>query len=167
MLSPQTQGGSDLTQAEGDLRSTECGRQGVRTGGAQKAFLHMCTAQTEGCMSEGLQRFSWTCLISDWHKVCNKNRAVSSEAVYRQNNKNWADIIPLPRREWFHTLKSRQVTETTKQSLEDELELSTVAQSCNPREAEAGLLRAWSQARLHREFQGGLDYIGRPCQINK
>lgn len=32
MLSPQTQGGSDLTHTEGALRTTECGKQGDKDG---------------------------------------------------------------------------------------------------------------------------------------
>ena len=66
MLSPQTQGGSDLTHAEEDLRSTECGRQGDKDGWSAEGIPpHMHSPDREGRISEGLQGFNWNCLVSD------------------------------------------------------------------------------------------------------
>lgn len=66
MLSPQTQGGSDLTHTEGALRSTECGRQGGKDGWSAEGIPpHMHSPDRERCRSEGLQGFNWTCLVSD------------------------------------------------------------------------------------------------------
>lgn len=88
MLSPQTQGGSDLTQVEGDLRSTECGRQGVRTGGARKAFLHMCTAQSEkGACLRGSRGSTGPSQSPNDIRYVIKTGAVSSEAGYRQTTR--------------------------------------------------------------------------------